>query len=65
MSSSLSSLPDNLAEGLHNSKCKVCKSCLKYIKFEDKLLVFNCSDCNKIFKKEFDKDLTKRFALHL
>ena len=28
MKNSLSSLVDNLAEGLHNSKCKDCKSAL-------------------------------------
>ena len=34
--SSLSSLGDNLPEGLHNNKCKECKSCLEYIKVKDK-----------------------------
>ena len=32
MASSLSSLVDNLAEGLHNSICKNCKSYLEYVK---------------------------------
>ena len=31
MSSSLSSLVDNLSEVLHNYKCTNCKSCLDYI----------------------------------
>ena len=33
MSSSLSSLVDNLSKGLHNDKCTDCKSCLDYIMF--------------------------------
>ena len=32
MSSSLSSLPNNLPERLHNNRCKDCKSSLEYIK---------------------------------
>ena len=39
MSSSLSSLADNLTEGLHNDKCKDCKSCLKYISTKDSQLI--------------------------
>ena len=49
MASSLSSLADNLAEGLHNSKCNDCKSYLEYMNVKDGLLLFNCSDCNKKF----------------
>ena len=48
MSSSLSSIVDNLAEGLRNSKCKDCKSCLEYIKIdEDTHFIFKCFKCNK------------------
>ena len=32
MSTSLSKLVDNLSEGLHNNKCKNCKSCLDYMR---------------------------------
>ena len=53
MSSSLSNLVDNLPKGLHNNKCKVCKSGLEYIKFEDNQLIFYCSECNKNHKKTF------------
>ena len=42
MSSSLSSLVDNLFEGLLNCKCTDCKSYLEYISIEDELLMFNC-----------------------
>ena len=49
--SSIWSLVDNFEEGLCNSKCKNCKSCLEYIKAKDKLLLFQCSKCNKDCKK--------------
>ena len=61
MSSSLSSLVDNLAEGLHNNKCKDCTSCLEYKKYKDKHLIFNCLHCNNNHKKYFNKELVKRF----
>ena len=32
---SLSSLVDNLSEGLHSDKCTDCKSCLDYMVFKD------------------------------
>ena len=34
MSTSLSSLVNNLSDGLYNDKCKYCKSCLDYISAE-------------------------------
>ena len=61
MLSSVSSFVDNLAEGLHNDKCKDCKSCLEYIKVKDELVIFKCSGCNKNDKQNFYKDLIKRF----
>ena len=50
MSSSLSSLVDNLSEMLHNDKCTDCKSYLKYISTKDKLLIINCLTCAKNYK---------------
>ena len=61
MSSSLSSLADNLSEGLHNYKCTNCKSCLDYISTKDNQLIFKCIECSKNRKKHFSKDLIKRF----
>ena len=29
---------------------------------KDGLLLFNCSDCNKNYKKQFNEDLAKRFV---
>ena len=47
MSSSLSSLVDNLSEGLHSDKCTDFKSCLDYIITKDDQLIFRCFECKK------------------
>ena len=62
MSSSLSSLVDNLSEGLHKKKCTKCTSCLEYISIKDNKLIWKCIECNKNYKLHFNKDLIKRFA---
>ena len=62
MSSSLSSLNDNLSVGLYNKKWKECKSCLENISIENNELIFKCINCNKNYKLHFDTDLINRFA---
>ena len=62
MSSSLSSLVDNLSEGLHSDKFTDCKSCLDYMITKDDQLIFRCFECKKNSKKDFNKELIKRFA---
>ena len=62
MSSSLSSLVDNLSEGLQSDKCTDCKSCLDYMTTKDEQLIFSCFECKKNYKKNFNKELIKRFA---
>ena len=62
MSSSLSNLVDNLSEGLHSDKCTDCKSCLDYMTTKEKQLIFRCLGCKKNYKKDFNKELIKRFA---
>ena len=62
MSSSLSSLADNLSEELHSDKYTDCKSCLEYTITKDEKLIFRCFECKKNFKKDFSKELIKRFA---
>ena len=62
MSSSLSSLIDNLSEGLHSDKCTDCKSCLDYMITTDDHLISRCFECKKSYKKDFNKELIKRFA---
>ena len=41
MSSSLSSLVDNLSEGLHSDKCSDCKSCRDYMTTKGDQLIFS------------------------
>ena len=53
---------DNLSEGLHKDKCIDCKSCLDYMMFKDDQLIFRCFECKKYYKKDFNKDLIKRFS---
>ena len=65
MSSSLSNLADNLSERLHSDKCTDCTdctSCLDYMVFKDDQLIFRCFECKKNYKKDFSKELIKRFA---
>ena len=67
MSSSLSNLVDNLSEGLHNDRCIDCKSCLDYMTTKDDQrsctqLIFRCFECKKYYKKDFNKELIKKFA---
>ena len=62
MSSSLSNLVDNNSDGLKNNKCTDCQSYLDYIEFKDDELIFECLECKKNYKKNFNKELIKRFA---
>ena len=62
MSNSLSSLVDNLSDGIYNDKCKDCKSCLDYMVIKDDQLVFRCFECKKNYEKIFNRGLIKRFA---
>ena len=62
MSSSLPSLVDNLSEGLHSDKYTNCKSCGDYMITKDDQLIFRCFECKKKYKKDFNKELIKRFA---
>ena len=54
MSSSLSSLVDNLSEGLQNDKSTDCKSYLEYISTKDELLIFNGLKCCKNHENHFN-----------
>ena len=62
MSSSLSNLIDNLSEGLHCDKCVDCNSYLDYMITKNDQLIFGCFECKKNYKKDFNKDLIKKFA---
>ena len=62
MSTLVSKLVDNLTEGLHNGKCKDCKSYLDYMTAKDEKLIFRCFSCEKNYEKKINKDLIQRFA---
>ena len=62
ISTSLSSLVDNLSDGFHCNKCVDCKSSLDYIVTLDDQLIFRCFDCKKNYQKDFNKVLINRFA---
>ena len=62
MSTSLSTLADNLSEKTHGDKCRVCKSELNYMSFGFNKLIFQSSECKKNYMKDFNKELIKRFA---
>ena len=59
---SLSKLVDNLSEGLHNSKCVNCKSCLDYMKTKNKKLILKFFNCKQNYEKDFNEELIKRFS---
>ena len=48
MSTSLSSLFDDLSEKLRSDKRKDCKSELEYMSVKDSQLIFQCLKCNSI-----------------
>ena len=62
MSTSLSSLVDNLSDGFHCNKCIDCKSSLDYMITRDDQLIFRCFECEKNYQKVFNEDLINRFA---
>ena len=58
ISTSLSTLVDNLSEGIHdNRKCTKCNYSLEYISISKKgRLLFECLDCKKRYTRHFDKN---------
>ena len=62
MASSLSKLVNNLSEGIHNNKCSDCGSNLDYIKMKNEKLILECYNCKQRYKKNFNKELIKRFV---
>ena len=78
MASSLLSLCDNLANEIHNIKCKHghdnkkwetcaikyndCEFCLQYKNVKDDLILCKCLWFNRNYQQMFDENLRKRFA---
>ena len=61
MTSSLSSLVDNLAESIHKVKCKDCDCFLEYENVKDNLIKYKCLSCNKENSNKLDEKLKNRF----
>ena len=56
MSTSLSSLVDNLSGGIHNDgKCAKCKSYPEYISTKNGKLLFECFECKKKNSRKISK----------
>ena len=62
MSTSLSSLANNLSDEFHCDKCIDCNSYLDYIIIKDDQLIFRCFECKTDYQKDFNKDLINRFG---
>ena len=61
MASSLSSLVNNLAEGIYKIKCKDCDCFLEYESVKDNFIKYKCLSCNRNYSNKIDKELKKRF----
>ena len=55
MAISLSNLVDNLAEGIHEIKCKDCNCFLEYESTKGDLIKYKCLSCNKYYLKKLDE----------
>ena len=65
VSTTLSSLVDNLSEKLHSDKFKDCKSEHDYISARDNQLNFQCLECKKNYNKDCNKELIKELQTHM
>ena len=61
VANSLSSLVDNLAEGIHRIKFKNCDCFLEYESVKENLIKYKWLSCNKEYSNKFDEKLKKRF----
>ena len=59
MTSSLSNLVNNLAEGIDKSKCKDCNCFLEYEIFNENLIKCKCLSCNKNYSNRIDEKFKK------
>ena len=59
MASSLSNFVDNLAEGVHEIKCKDCGCFLEYESAKDNLIKCKCLSCNKNYSNKIDEELKR------
>ena len=57
----MSNLIKYLSERLHSDKRTDIKSHLDYMSLKDDQLIFRCFKCKKNYKKDFNKEIIKRF----
>ena len=62
MSKSLSSLNKYLSDRIYIDKCIDDRSHLHYMSVKDDQLIFRCVEYKRNYKKDFNKELIKRFA---
>ena len=56
MTTSVSNLVHNLAEGIHIIKCKDCDYSLEYESVKETLIKYKCLSCNKVIQKNLMKN---------
>ena len=61
MVSSLLNLADNLAERIHQIKCKDCDCFLEYGSVKDNMLKYKSLSCNKDYPNKLDEKFKKWF----
>ena len=59
MTSSLSNLIDNLAEGIHKIKCKGCDVFLEYGSAKGNLMKYKRLSCNNDYSNKLDEKFKK------
>ena len=61
LASTLLNLLGNLAEVIHEIKCKHFDCFIQYQSFKDDLVNYKCLSCNKDYSNKLDKELKKKF----
>ena len=61
MATSLSNLVDNLAEEIHQIKCKDCDCFLEYEIVKDNLIKCKCLSCSKVYSYKLDQKFKNEF----
>ena len=61
MTTSLSSLVDNLTEAIHKIKCKYYDCSFEYGSVKNNLIKCKCLFCNKKYSNRIYEELKKRF----
>ena len=61
MTSSLSNLVDNCAEGIRKIKCKGSNCFFEFGSANNNLINYKCLSCNKNYSEKIDQNLKNRF----